>query len=555
MNDLQMQHDRRMKTEPVSVQRSMRVHNCTGLTSLPAGKMVPIAAAPLLREDQVKSGRIRLSFESMETAEILMNPINVRVMAYLVPTLALDRFENSMDLLNRSWEGVPHAGNPVVPYVETAAFGAAGGNQIYKYLGLHASDTHQCNTMYWEAYNQIWNMRARNRSKNIPLRGRLQGDLAVAFWNHERFKHIVPDFDQAVIDGQVALNVVNSKMAVKGIGINQSTNPGVALTGQLVNDSSGLVNAAAAADPGRYTNGNQTNHGIVAKIKTIGGQPHPDVFAELAANGITVSLSNIELARKTQAFAKLRETYAGHTDEYIINMLMDGISIPSQALNQPMLLAEKTTVFGMSKRYASDAANLTESVVNGATFIDLSIQVPRISTGGVIMIVAEITPEQLFERQKDPFLHAQNQDSFPHYLRDFLDPEKVEVVPNNFVDVDHATPSGTFGYAPLNYAWNMDAPRIGGRFYRPDVTAGFDEDRQRIWAVETVNPTLSADFYLCTNIHTKPFVVTNQDPFECVTQGKLLIEGLTVFGGALYEATNTYASVMAEAPVARIAKP
>ena len=97
-------------------------------------------------------------------------------------------------------------------------------------------------------------------------------------------------------------------------------------------------------------------------------------------------------------------------------------------------------------------------------------------------------------------------------------------------------------------------PRIGGKFYRPEVDAGFDEDRQRIWAVETQNPTLSTDFYLCTNIHTKPFVVTNQDPFEVVTQGEVFIEGNTVFGGHLVEATDDYEKVLALAPQDRIEK-
>lgn len=152
----------------------------------------------------------------METAEILMNAINVRVMAYLVPTLAFDRFEGSMDQLNRSWSGEAFKGLPVVPYVETAAFGATGANQVYKYLGLHAKPTAMVNTMYLEAYNQIWNFRAKNRSGDLTLRARLATDLAPAFWTHERFKHIVPDFDQAVIDGEVALNVANAKLPVKG---------------------------------------------------------------------------------------------------------------------------------------------------------------------------------------------------------------------------------------------------------------------------------------------------------------------------------------------------
>lgn len=539
----------RTATQPIATPRTIRKHTARGITSLPAGKMVPIAAVPILREDAVRSGRLSFSFESMETAEILMNAIMVDVKAYLVPFLAFDRFDGSMDRLNRAYEGQPPMdGQPVVPFIETAAFGAHNANKVYQYLGLHGRTTQLVNTAYLEAYNQIWNFRAKNRSPDLALRTRLASDLAPAFWSHDMFKHIVPDFDQAVIDGEVPLNVTASRMPVHGLGFTGS--PAVAANVANVRDASGSTVTYPAA---------KTNLGAIEVAMRMTSETsattYPDVWAEMQANGITVSLSNIEMAKKTQAFAALRQQYNGHSDEWIINLLMDGISVPEQAFKQPMLLAEKRTIFGMSKRYASDGANLTESVVNGATFLDMSIQVPRIPTGGVIMVVAEITPEQLFERQLDTFLGVQSVNDLPQYLRDTLDPEKVEIVRNEQIDVDHATPNATFGYRPLNAGWNYDSPRIGGRFYRPEVDAGFDEDRQRLWAVETANPTLSTDFYLCTNIHTKPFVVTNQDPFEVVTQGDFFIEGNTVFGGALVEATDDYEKVLAVAPQERIAKP
>lgn len=535
--------NQRMATNPIVAPRTMRHQTARALTSLPAGKMVPIAAFPLLREDTLRSGRIRQSFELNETAEILMNAVNVHVRAYLVPMLVLERFNGSMDQLNLSYEGKPPLeGEAVVPYIETQAFGAHGTNKVYQYLGLHGRTDQLVNTAYLEAYNQIWNFRAKNRSPKLALRTRLQTDLAPAFWSHDRFRHIVPNFDQAAIDGEVTLNVVNSKLPVKGIGVQ---------TGAITYNSAETVKETGGGTAS-YANSyqsNEANKKLVMKATAANGAPA--VFAEMAANGITVSLSNIELAKKTQAFAKLREQYNQHED-WVINLLMDGITIPDQFYKQPMLLAERKTIFGMAKRYASDAGNLTESVVNGATFLDLSIQTPRIGVGGIVMIVAEITPDQLFERQEDPFLAANSVNDLPQFLRDYLDPEKVDVVKNGRIDVDHATPNATFGYEPLNARWNIDAPRIGGRFYRPEVNAGFDEDRQRIWAVETVNPTLGPDFYLCTNIHTKPFAVTTGDVAEVVTQGELFIEGNTVFGGHLIEATDDYDKVMAEAPQDRI---
>lgn len=548
----------RMTTSPIPVPRTRRNHDIRVLSSLPAGKMVPLAAIPLLREDS-GSGSMRLTFEMMETAEILMNAINVDVKAYLVPNLAFPRF-SGMDELNRSYEGIPNQeGGPVTPYFEFEAAGPHGSNKIHLHMGKHARPTQMVNTAYVEAYNEIWNFRAKNRSPDITLREKGDKTLAPAFWKHTGFNHIVPDFDQAIIDGEVPLNVVGSTLSVTGPLPGGAARVGVSAGSALrfhPGDGTGGTARTVFMRPGNALSYGSPATAADTNITGISGLEvkFDDVVAELQENGITVSLSNIELARKTQAFAALRQQYTGHSDEYIIDLLMDGIQIPEQMWRHPMLLGQAETIFGMAKRYASDSGNLTESVVSGATFVDLRINVPRVNCGGIIMVVAEITPEQLFERQKDPYLHIGGLDDLPQYLRDELDPEKVVVVPNDYVDLDHDTPNATFGYAPLNHEWNHTAPGIGGRFFRPEVDAGFDEDRQRIWAVETQNPVLSEDFYLCTNMHTKPFVVTNQDPFEVVVRGNAVIAGNTVFGGLLVEANGDYDAVLANAPQERIEK-
>lgn len=543
----------RTRTSPIPVNRSNRRLPITGLTSLPAGRMVPIAAFGLLREDRISTSRLRVSFESMETEELLVNAINVNVKAYLVPKLAFERF-NGIDQLNRSYMKVPETdGGAVVPYIESMSFDAAT-MPIWTYMGKHAKQGQQVATDYVEAYNTIWNFRARNRSPDLTLRAKLDKTLAPAFWQHSQFASIVPDFDQALIDGEVALNVVNSKMPVMGMGFSGTavTTAAVATTQRESDGNTHSYPGAYLIKDGGATLASGNEKLSVKQHATKGG--YPDIWAELQDNGITVSLSNIEMARKTQAFAALRKQYTGHTDDYIIDLLMNGITVPEQDWRQPILLADKTTVFGLAKRYASDSVDLTASVTNGATFVDLMITSPVCPTGGVVMIVAEILPEQLWERQMDPYGHILDQEEFPEFLRDTLDPEKVTVVANSYIDVTHATGAGVFGYAPMNFHWNALGPMIGGKFYQNDAAAPFDEDRMRIWAVEVANPTLSADFYISTNIHTKPFVVTNQDPFEATIRGLVQINGNTVFGHALIEASDDYNAVMEDVPMDRIDK-
>lgn len=542
----------RMKTTPIPVQRTVRPSVHRILTSFEPGFQIPVMAMPLLREDSVPRAMFRLAFEMKETVEVLMNAVNARVLTYLVPKTAFERFDG-IDAINKSYEGLPNVeGGDVIPWFDTMVAPAHGVNKILTKMGKHFKPGTTINTEYIEAYNAIWNFRARNRSPDIAMRTRLDATLAPAFWLHQTFAHIVPDFDQAIIDGEVKLNITETTLPVTGTAYAKR----VANSPAWVHKVGGTETIPAAAAVG--SNGSTLTVGGNGISLDPGSSLKVDfqaVSAELEANGVTVSLSNIELARKTQAFAALRRQYNGHSDEYIIDLLMDGITIPDQAWKQPILLADTSTVFGMSKRYATDAENLTESVVNGATIVEQRFSVPRCPMGGVIMMVVEVSPEAMFERQEDPYLHSTTVDTLPQFLRDTLDPEKVVIVKNSEIDTDHDTPNGTFGYAPLNHEWMRNAPCIGGKFYRPEVDAGFDEDRQRIWAVETQNPVLSEDFYLCTTMHQKPFVMTTGDNFEVLIRGEAAISGLTVFGGQLIEATNDYEEVMEEAPIDRIEKP
>jgi len=470
--------------------------------------------------------------EMMETAETLFNGVNVTVNAHLVPKLAFDRF-NGMDDLNRSYQGVPREdGETPIPFIETHTFSQAD-NEFYKTLGMHAQGSATVNRDYIEAYNTVVNFRRKERSSSLTMRTMTDTSLAQAFWNHTTMAHIVPDFDQAIIDGEVALNVTSSQLSLHSYESGNWHN-GAGHTENHKVPMSGYQNPPTGSS-GDYDWGNQ-------------------IWAELADNGITVSLSNIELAKKTQAFAKARSMYQGHDDDYIIDTLMAGIRIPDQAMKQPILLAQQRTQMGYQQRFASDAANLDESVTVGGALVDITMRTPAINTGGVIVITAEITPEQLFERQKDHYLHNTSVNNYPEFTRDELDPEKVSIVSNDHIDVDHSNPNAVFGYAPLNHEYMRSAPSIGGKYYRPDVDAAFDEDRQKIWANETVDPELTEDFYLCNNVHHKVFADSTSDAFEITARGTFEITGNTVFGGALKEATDDYDEVMADVDQTRLTK-
>lgn len=510
--------------------RTRRNHPVSVLTSMQPGVCVPIACIPMLREDSLRAS-MRVAVEMLETHEILLNSTRLRVTAYVVPFQAYTRFQGSRDQLDRSYMGQPQIdGGSVVNFFENLPADGYGVNPIRKYLGDHAKPGDSVNTFDVEGYNLIWNMRAKNRSPNIAPRARLATSLAPAFWMNSQWEHVVPDFDQAVIDGEVALNVVNNRVKVKGLYLDDTV-------------------TAAALVPINPTGATTTAAATNARKLYAAPVPEP-VYAEMAEAGITVSLAGLAQARKAQWFAKMREKYQGHDDEYIIDMLMSGLTIPDLSMNKPILIADVTTKFAQAKRYATDSGNLAESAVSGAAVVEFDLNVPQINTGGMVFVIAEALPDQLFERQRNPFLYANAVSQLPDYQRDELDVEKVDIVKNAQVDVDHATPAATFGYEPMNAKWNRVGPKLGGKFLRPSAGSTNDEQRQRVWAIETVNPVLGADFYLVKGMHLKPFLDTANDPFEVAVSGNAVISGNTVFGGLLVENTNLYDKVMAKAPAA-----
>lgn len=518
-------------TDAISVEKSIRTDSVRVLTSGNAGRILPVAYFPVLREDRVSSGKLRVAVEMTETVELLENAISVTAYVHFVPHLALDRFK-SMDELNRSYQGVAGAGGSVIPYFQTMTYDRNAA--FWKTLGVHDVQGATVNAAPVEYYNEIVNFRRRSRSEKLTLRSALDTTLAAGFWRHNDLAHIVPDFDQAMMDGEVTLNIASAMLPVRGLGFFTAAANGTPVANRTAREAG---STGTATYPLSVTSGDGANAVAVRVTGSTLATARADVFAELASQNVKLSLSNIELAKKTAAFAQMREKFAGIGDDALIDLLMEGIRVPDEALKQPILLDRQSTMIGYNRRWATDAANLSKDVTTGETFLDLSFRTPPLNTGGAIFVTLEIVPEQLWERRADTFVRTTSPSALPNFMRDFLDPEKVSIVQNGYVDVLHGTPAGTFGYAPLNHEWNRDLVRVGGKFQR-GLTDTFSEDRQRMWTVEQLNPALTQDFYLCTSLHQKVFADQLADGFEIKARGAVEFIGNTVFGKGLVERSN-----------------
>lgn len=174
-------------------------------------------------------------------------------------------------------------------------------------------------------------------------------------------------------------------------------------------------------------------------------------------------------------------------------------------------------------------------MTNGIASVNLSLNGPVTNTGGIVMLVASVTPDQMFERRRDNFLSIVDQDKYPQYERDTLDIDKVDTVLGVDVDVSHATPQGIFGYEPMNSRHERDRVYLGGDLYRPSSATAYVEDRAVLWVTEPVNPQLTADWYLATNVNADPFADRVKDHLTITVLHEATISGLTVFGPPLLE--------------------
>jgi len=534
---LSMRRDRQ-NTTALSVPRSMRPHENSVLMKMMPGVVVPVAAAGLLREDAVAAGQLALTFEMSETAEVLINPVVVKVSAYLVPWLAFERFYGR-DEFEASYSKKPvREGDDVIPFIDTMARGVEGDFPVMDALGLHAEPTKEISTMYVEAYNLIVNYRNKNLSLDLPMRERLDTDLAAAHRDRGRHRDIVPSFDEAAMEGAIEIDLLNQgSLPVHGIGVVAGTTP------NLIGD----ITPFAEADGSTPSYDNAMFQGHQTAVRTdASGVPIIDV--QLQDADLVFSLASIDRAKKLRAYAQLRQRYSGLDKEMDIDKLMDGIRLPEKMFEQPILLGSQSSAFGFSKRYSGDSGNLDESIVQGAAMLSMQVATPRINTGGVLMFVAEIQPEQLFERQADPFLHITDVEEYPQFIRDDGDEQKVDTVFNYEIDTAHDDLTGLFGYGPLNGKFAVQGPRIGTGYFRPEATAEYDEDRARIWDTTPSNPSLGEDWYLAGNVSTEVFSFTDTEPFEASGRMSLVISGNTVFGMSLTESDGDYEAVEERLP-------
>lgn len=543
----------RQSSTPVPYESSMRPDNDVKMTSGRAGVVVPLGYIPLLPGESM-SGRVGVDIKLAEMPRPLLNAVVANVQAWFVPKSAMPQFPGR-DELNHAMLGLPikslGAADRSPPAFFTtitgAALATAAASAFFKTLGLHVPAGATINTDLIDAFNLIYNFRLAAHSSRLTRRQYASESIAnattlpPAFWPSGRFAHVVPDYEQALVQGTLDLDIIAGRLPVSGIGYTGATS-GSALINNVRETGTTLASYPVGHTP--------FPAGVVVKGIGAGAAARPEIYAEMAGQVIGITLNDVDKARITQAYAKLHAAYAGNdatgfdNDDVLVALLMQGINPGAENFKRPWLLDSKRVPIGFAERFATDSANLDVSVTVGRGSASLTLNVPKTDVGGVVIYTVEVLPERLDERMADEWMLCTTFDHLPNPLRDIQRTLPVDLVLNRRLDAKHTTPAGLYGYEPMNMKWKRDTTRLGGVFYEDTPGAVITESRMGLWQTDIVNPDFEGTHHLApVPFPHDVFADTLADAFEVVSRHVCSIVGNVQFGDVLTENNDDYEAV------------
>jgi len=537
----------RQSSTPVPFESSMRPDNEVIMTSGRAGVVVPLGYIPLLPGESM-SGRVGIDIKLAEMPRPLLNAVTANVQAWFVPRGAMPQFPGR-DELNHSMTGenikslgaADRAPPPFYTTLTGAPLTTAAASTFFKTLGLHIPTGVKVNTDLIDAFNLIYNFRLAAHSSRLARRKYASEDIAEAtalppaFWPSGRFAHVVPDYEAALIQGTLNLDVLAGVIPVDNIFAER--NYGSQTISEV--DATGAIPVGASLS------------NVILRGKRVGATDAIEpVRVQLSGQSIGVTLADVDKARITQAYAKLHAAYAGNdatgfdNETTLVALLMQGIDPGAEAFKRPWLVDQKRVPVGFAERFATDSANLDVSVTQGRAQATLTLNVPKVDVGGCLIYTVEVLPDRIDERMADEWLLKETFNDLPNPLRDIQRTLPVDMVLNRRLDAKHTTPGGLYGYEPMNAQWKRDFTRLGGVFYEATPGAVVTESRAGLWQTDIVNPDFEGTHHLApVPFPHDVFADTLADAFEVVARHVCTIVGNVQFGDILTEANDDYAAV------------
>lgn len=421
------------------------------LLTMDMGKLIPLTWYEALPSDSFQhqtSCLIRVS----PLLSPVMHPVRVRLHHFFVPyRIIWDDFE---DFITGGDDGEDDS---VHPYIETATINEG---DLQDYMGIPPG-THGLayNALPFRAYAKIWNEYYRDPDLGTELvidttsgeDSTTELDIQSVCWEKDYFT-TARLTQQKGDDLYIPLG---SQAPVKGIG-KGSQNYGQTNQNVYETDGSSTRQYASAqlihngADEAFYVEQDPSNSG------------YPNIYADLSeATGISVNDLREYLAR--QRMMEARSRYGNKYEDYLRYM---GVRPQDARLGNPEFLAGGSNVIQFSEvlRTGSDSVGsdvIGEMKGHGIAAIRSNRFRRFIPEHGLVMTLMSVVPKAIYTTTfTKPWFRETKEDYFQKELQ-FLGDEEVY---NKEIEVDHATPEGTFGFQQKYDSYRYLPSTIAGEF-------------------------------------------------------------------------------------------
>lgn len=434
------------------MQRSKHSLSRYHLTTINQGVLYPVFLEEVLPGDSFRhqtSALIRVS----PLVNPVMHPVHCCVHHWFVPSR----------LLWDNWEAFITGRDPnlVVPTL-TVNMTSTNINRkrLYQAMGVGADTaTVTINALPFRAYHLIYNEFYRDQDLTTPVSfptgngpdGDVYGVLNCS-WEKDYFTTARPTPQQGAIE---TISVGLAGLApVRGIGVQGS----VLDTAQAVRETGGLTPTYAFSQAGNAATPNR----MAFKMTAAGAPGVPDIYADLAAgSGITFDINQW---RQSMAYQKMKEHRNRYGSRYVDMLAYLGITSSDARLQRPEYLGGGKQTISFSEVLST--AETTTAVVGDMAGHGIAALGSRpykrfFEEHGYVISLLFVRPVTVYmNRIPRTFLRR----DYEQYWQKELEMMGDQIIQNNEVYGDSATPTGTFGYIPRYDEYRHGESVVSGEF-------------------------------------------------------------------------------------------
>lgn len=419
----------------------------TRLMTFSLGELVPIGLEEVLPGDLMVH-RSRMISRLSTLVKPVMHRVKVDVWHFFVPTR----------IIWDDWETfITNKTTPTYPTLTMPA--SSPGWDLCEYLGAPTElGGTVINALPIRAYNKVYNEFFRDQDL-ITAVAEDSTTLQKASWAKDYFTTCRPNPQQ----GAAVTFDLAGRIPVHGIAKDDQSYPNSSWTAYETDASASTTYSSADAGTGSWVIEEDPNN-----------TGYPNIHANLDAASVGITIEDWRRAMGLQRFAELRQRFGSRYTDYL---RMLGVSPGDQRLQRPERLGHERGHVAFSEVLATGSegavTDLGDLAGHGISAVGRRKYRAFFPEHGYVISLAAFRPIAIYANAVPRHWLYRTYDD---YFQPELTIEGPQKVTNQEVKADHATPTGTFGYAERFQHLRFGMSQVMGLFKTTETGWHFARD-------------------------------------------------------------------------------